>query len=361
MLNWFKHIRVRRIILCGLVLPALLIFSTTGCGSFMAHRLVQAPNTYPDWFAPEAPVLLEFNSNFLTNFPRQFVEVGPPDAKLCYRLVEPADYHLKVSSTNWFEHGKTETEFDFHANIPGRTNLWTSDPRGTVFLLHGYGLAQFSMAPWALRLAEEGWRCVLVDLRGHGRSTGKRIYFGLQETHDLRQLLDQLERDGNLKEPVAAMGESYGAVMALRWKMADQRVGPVVAIAPYASLSNAVMNLRQKYADWMPKMILRAGLTQLPVVLRTTAGDLDTTTALNQHPVSALFVAGDNDEIMPEADVEQLRNMAARGSELIVVPDATHETLTYYLADLTPTVLAWMNNKSNQSKSAGTDYVFIVK
>jgi hypothetical protein len=44
-----------------------------------------------------------------------------------------------------------------------------------------------------------------------------------------------------------------------------------------------------------------------------------------------------------------------------VVPDATHETLTYYLADLTPTVLAWMNNKSNQSKSAGTDYVFIVK
>jgi pimeloyl-ACP methyl ester carboxylesterase len=143
--------------------------------------------------------------------------------------------------------------------------------------------------------------------------------------------------------------------------MADQRVGPVVAIAPYASLSNAVMNLRQKYADWMPKIILRAGLTQLPVVLRTTAGDLDTTTALNQHPVSALFVAGGNDEIMPEADVEQLRNMAARGSELIVVPDATHETLTYYLADLTPTVLAWMNNKSNQSKSAGTDYVFIVK
>jgi pimeloyl-ACP methyl ester carboxylesterase len=329
-----------------LLLPVLLTLSTAGCGTFMAHRLVQAPNTYPDWFAPEAPVLLGFSPKFLTNFPQQFVEVGPPDAKLCYRIIGPADYHLKVSSTNWLKHGMTRTEFDFHADVPGQTNLWTSTPRGTLILLHGYGLAQFSMAPWALRLAEEGWRCVLVDLRGHGKSTGRQIYYGLQEVHDLGQLLDQLEWDGNIKEPVAAMGESYGAVMALRWKMVDPRVGPVVAIAPYASLSNAVMNLRQEYADWMPKTILRAGLNQLPVVLGTTAGELDTTSALNKYPICALFVAGGKDKIMPEADVEQLRNMAALGSELLVVPDATHETVTYYLADLMPPVLAWLTDKS---------------
>ena len=53
------------------------------------------------------------------------------------------------------------------------------------------------MAPWALRLAQEGWQCVLVDLRGHSRSTGPQIYFGLQEAHDLSQLLDELARRGN--------------------------------------------------------------------------------------------------------------------------------------------------------------------
>jgi hypothetical protein len=57
-------------------------------------------------------------------------------------------------------------------------------------------------------------------------------------------------------------------------------------------------------------------------------------------------VAGGKDKIMPEADVEQLRNMAALGSELLVVPDATHETVTYYLADLMPPVLAWLTDKS---------------
>src|SRR5208337_2263081 len=202
----------------------------------MARRMAQAPNTYPTWFAPKAPVAVAFSPKFLTNFPKQFVTVGPPAAKLCYRVVEPADYHLKISSTNWLEHGRKQFQFTFHADLPGRSNVWTSAPRGTVVLLHGYGLAQFSMAPWALRLAQAGWRCVLVDLRGHGKSTGDRIYYGLKEVHDLSQLLDQLGQNGQLQAPVAVLGESYGAVMALRWQAADPRVGPVVAIAPYAVL-----------------------------------------------------------------------------------------------------------------------------
>ena len=53
--------------------------------------------------------------------------------------------------------------------------------------------------------------------------------------------------------PVAAMGESYGAALALRWKTDEQRVDSVVAIAPYAVLSNAVLNIRHEYAHWFPQ------------------------------------------------------------------------------------------------------------
>jgi pimeloyl-ACP methyl ester carboxylesterase len=167
------------------------------------------------------------------------------------------------------------------------------------------------MAPWALRLGQEGWRCVLVDLRGHGKSTGKRIYFGIQEPHDLSQLLDELAHDGQLKEPVAAFGESYGAVMALRWKMVEPRVCTVVAITPYAGLSNTVMNLRHEYASWLPKTLVKAGLIKLPSVLGTPADELDTTTVMARNPVAALFVAGAEDKIAPMKDVEQLRGLAA--------------------------------------------------
>ncbi|MGA2788939.1 MAG: alpha/beta fold hydrolase [Verrucomicrobiota bacterium] len=329
-------------------LPVLMILSTAGCGTFMAHRMAQAPNTYPKWFAPEAPVAVAFSPKFLTNFPKQFVDVGPPAARLCYRIVEPADYHLTIASTNWLEDDRKEFEFDFHADVPGPTNIWTSAPRGTVVLLHGYGLAQFSMVPWALRLAQEGWRCVLVDLRGHGKSTGKRIYFSIQETHDLSQLLDELARNGRLKEPVAAFGESYGAALALRWKTVEPRVRTVVAITPYAGLSNAVLNLCHEYAGWVPKTFIKAGLKKLPAVLDVSADELDTTTELAQRPVKALFVAGAEDKITPVADVKQLYALAASGSELIVVPDATHEAVTYFFADLVPPVLAWLSGVGGQ-------------
>lgn len=309
----------------------------------MARRMAQAPNTYPTWFAPEAPVLLAYDPKFLTNFPREFVAVGPPAAKLCYRVIKPADYHLTVSSTNWMEGGIKRTQFDFLGDVPGQSNRWTSGPRGTVILLHGYALAQFSMVPWALRLAQDGWQCVLVDLRGHGKSTGPQIYFGLQEVKDLSQLLDELARDGRLKMPVAAMGESYGAAVALRWKTVEPRIQTVVAIAPYAGLSNAVMNLREEYADWMPKTFIKAGLKQLPVVLKTNAAELDTTTELARCPVSALFVAGAEDKIAPVAEVRQLFVLAAPGSKLIIVPDATHETVTYHMDDLVPPVLSWLS------------------
>ena len=335
-----------------LFLAVLLFLGTVGCGSFMAHRMVQAPNTYPTWFAPEAPVLLDFHPNFMTNFPRQYVTVGSPPAKLCYRLIEPADYRFTVATTNWMEGASPRTEFDFRADMPAPTNAWTAHPRGTVVLLHGYALAQFSMMPWALQLAQDGWRCVLVDLRGHGRSSGKKIYYGLEEVHDLSQLLDHLGQSGQLSKPVAAVGESYGAALALRWKTVEPRVHLVVAIAPYGCLSNSVLNLQSEYADWVPQSWIRAGLRHLPAVLNTTASELDTTTPLSRYPVKALFITADGDTIAPTNEVAGLEALAAPGSQLIIVHDSTHETLTYHFDDLAKPVLQWLKAGDESGGSA---------
>jgi pimeloyl-ACP methyl ester carboxylesterase len=328
-----------------LLLLAVLALNTAGCGTFVARSIARAPNLYPTWFDSEAPVTLDFNPRLLTNFVTHYVDVGPPPARLAYRIIEPADYRMKTTSTNWLDGDERKFLFGFQAKLPKLPeppNQPTTMPHGTVILLHGYGLAQFSMLPWALCLAQNGWRCVLVDLRGHGRSTGDRIYFGCRETNDLSQLLDTLTRDQQVTGPVNVVGESYGAALALRWKTVDPRVHAVVAIAPYASLSNAVMNVCYAYANWMPKAVIRAGLEQLPSVLQVSASELDTTTVLKRRPVLALFVTGGEDKIAPTKDVELLASMASPGSKLIIVPDATHEALTYYFDDLLTPVLAWL-------------------
>jgi hypothetical protein len=110
-------------------------------------------------------------------------------------------------------------------------------------------------------------------------------------------------------------------------------------------LSNAVLNLRGEYADWLPQAFLRAGLKKLPSVLGTTAAELDTTTVLSRHPVSALFVAADNDKIAPASEVRQVYALAAQGSQMLVVPNSTHETVTYRFPDLVDPVTAWLLGK----------------
>ena len=147
-------------------------------------------------------------------------------------------------------------------------------------------------------------------------------------------------------------GESYGAVMALRWKPVEPRVQMVVAITPYAGLSNTVLNLRHEYANWLPKSLIKSGLKKLPAVLGTSAGELDTSTLLARHPMAAFFVAGTEDKITPATDVEKLQALALSGSKLMVLTNATHETVTYFLSDLAPPVLDWLSKKGGLGNSA---------
>lgn len=332
---------------CFAWLPwVLLLGCTTGCGGFVAKRIVQAPNSYPGWLAPPAKVKLAFDESLATNLPSRFVEVGPPMARLHYRVLPPADYQLELSSTNLTERGRRVFRFSFDADMPGRTNEFTATPRGTVMLLHGYGLADYAMLPWALCLAQDGWRCVLVELRGHGRSSGKRISFGITETADLSQLLDALGTKEKLAEPVAVVGVSYGASLAMRWKTVDARVGPVVAIAPYAVLSNAVMNICREYSPAMPACFPRAGLKKVPALLGVAPEELDPITVLNRHPVKCLLVTAGTDKVTSAEDMRRLSNALAPGSQVVVVAYASHETVTYAFSDLTPMVRNWLSTES---------------
>src|SRR5438309_10360318 len=98
--------RLMRLELCVSLMLPFLVLSTAGCGGFFARRMAQAPNTYPAWLAPKAQVELAFSWKSLTNFPAEVVDVGPPQARLSYRVVEPADYRVAISSTNWLERGR---------------------------------------------------------------------------------------------------------------------------------------------------------------------------------------------------------------------------------------------------------------
>jgi len=111
------------------------------------------------------------------------------------------------------------------------------------------------------------------------------------------------------------------------------------------------LNICHEYAGCLPQAFVKAGLKQLPSLLRVEPGQLDTVRVLARSPVAALFAVGSEDKITPLADVRKVYREAAPGSELVEVPEATHEAVTYFFKDLVPPVLEWLGGNGASTKA----------
>lgn len=324
------------------ILAASAVLAGCTPSSFVARQLVRAPNTFPHVVSPEPRLYFTFPEAVLETYPLQRATIGTPEITLAYRILPPAVHQMRLVLTNHVNRSGPRPLYRFQGDIPGTPTPFTEHPLGTVVLLHGYGLSQDSMIPWALLLSEAGWRCVLVDLRGHGDSDGNRIFFGLREAGDLTALMDELERRNQASWPVSVVGVSYGAAVALRWEMEEPRVRSVVAISPYGRLGDAIEGLREGYASWLPAGIIRRASEKMPALVGAGPGGLDPMDWIRMHPVAALFVAAGDDVVATPESVRALHAAAAPPSSVIEVRDTGHEVLPFRIEDLREAVTGWL-------------------
>ncbi|HEX7604784.1 MAG TPA: alpha/beta fold hydrolase [Polyangiaceae bacterium] len=197
-------------------------------------------------------------------------------------------------------------------------------PKGTVFVLHGIRDRKESMRSFGAMLAESGFRAILVDLRGHGRSSGEWLSYGAVESHDLAKVLDALTAQGLVVGKVGVLGLSYGAATAIEWAGVDPRVVAVVAIAPFASLRAVVpgyvpVKLPSSFVDGC---IDEAG--------READFDPDRASpvaAIVQTRAAVLLIHGQMDDRIPPWHSEHIAAAGAGHTELILLPGETHETI----------------------------------
>ena len=334
------------------ILSALLslYLVSSGCTSpaKIARTVLVAPNQHikiPKFFEQVGLALA-------TNFPSERVAVGPPPASLDLIVVEPGNYDVKLESTftripPQSPRDRPRYDFNFTSDLSHFTPKPKAPPdnaRGTIFLLHGYGLDKEAMMPWALVLARADYRVVLVDLRGNGHSTGDHVYFGGIERTDLVQCLNALIQRNECVEPVGALGISYGAVLALQWAAIDQRVKSVAAISPYPDAETAVDRYLKTFApnftwrtDQKVAALVAADLAQFP--------DLATEDAIRQiqHPI--LFIRGENDEVCLREDIKRFQTAARSGSEVDEVLHANHLVTGMCITQLRDPVTDWFHRQ----------------
>ena len=230
---------------------------------------------------------------------RFLVRVGPPWADLLVSIVDPK---------------------------PGGGR-----PAGTVLLLHAAYARSEDMLKTANAFAADQYRAVLVDMRGHGRSTGERITYGVQEAKDLAQVIDFLERRRLLAGKLGVYGFSYGAATGIELAGRDPRVRAVVAVAPYSSLRSAaghavrarIPGARLFATDpWIEQTIHEAG----------RRGGFDPRAAsplaaIQKTDAMVLMIHGEGDDFIQPHHSMLLHQAADGHSQVTLVAGANHRDL----------------------------------
>jgi Dipeptidyl aminopeptidases/acylaminoacyl-peptidases len=143
--------------------------------------------------------------------------------------------------------GLAYERFSLRASDGVRLSAWfipatpATAPRGVVVLAHGYHGNRHTMLPYVRFLHEAGYSVLTFDFRAHGWSGGRRTTFGVHEAFDLQAALDWVFDNPELAGlPVALLGESMGASVALLVAAEEPRVGAVVADSGFARFDSAV-------------------------------------------------------------------------------------------------------------------------
>ncbi|MEO6080806.1 MAG: alpha/beta fold hydrolase, partial [Steroidobacteraceae bacterium] len=315
----------------------------TGCvSSMLANMAVKAPNQQN---IPRAVKDPEYAARFDALAAQSWRQpVGPPMAELAVAILEPGfyDFRYKIEVK---ENAKGEMwrEPKFEWTLPAK--LLAQPPLGTVLLLHGYADAREDIMHWGLYLAGIGYRCVLVDLRGHGRSTGNVIGYGAFETRDLQQLLDELQKRGLVAEKVGVLGVSYGASVGLLLAAQDNRVGPVVALEPYSAAENAVVEFAHGVAPRQAAKIgdktFAAAVAKAPKRGGFSWSDGDLLAAMARLSAPVLFFHGEKDRWLSPENSKRLAAIAPVGSKLILLKDDDHLSLSMKLGSIVNDVQEW--------------------
>lgn len=112
--------------------------------------------------------------------------------------------------------------------------------RGVVVLLHGKDINRQHFVGAAERFVKQGFAVVAYDQRAHGASTGEFVTYGANEVNDLRLVLDEALNRVGRELPVAVVGESLGAAVAIQTAAVEPRIRAVVAAASFADLETMV-------------------------------------------------------------------------------------------------------------------------
>jgi len=224
-------------------------------------------------------------------------------------------------------------------------NYKTAGEGQAVFVLHGWGSSSDSWTEVQMILADKGYRVIIPDLPGFGKTAAPSIVWGVEEYADfVQQCTEQLEL-----EKFIVVGHSFGGQIAIQFAVmhsekidklilvaaAGVRRTPgfakklVMAVAKMVSLLLYLIPFRELRANvrsFLYMAIRRKDYVRTQGIMRDVFKKVitqDLTAKFSKISAPTLIVWGDQDELTPVQDA-YLMDELIPNSQLEVIEDGKH-------------------------------------
>jgi len=188
--------------------------------------------------------------------------------------------------------------------------------RGTVVFLHGLSDNRGNGVGIADHFLDRGYDVIEYDSRAHGESEGDACTYGFYEKQDLRRVLDRIEA-----KPIAVMGVSLGAGIALQAAAEDRRIVGVVAVSSFSDLRTAA---RERAPWFASKGNLAEAFAIAEKEGKFRADDVSPMAAAALIKVPTLVIHGEKDDETPAAHSQRIFAALHEPKRLILVANARH-------------------------------------
>ncbi|MCF7923569.1 MAG: alpha/beta hydrolase [Candidatus Izimaplasma sp.] len=174
-----------------------------------------------------------------------------------------------------------------------------------AFVLHGYKSSSYDLIPICKMYSDLGFKVLLVDFRGHGKSEGKFTSMGHYEKYDMKNWLHYATRNYGQKIEILLHGVSMGAatsVLATQFKE-SKNVNLLVLESGFTSLK-ATLKLSTRFK---PLLIFLFGINFYTFIFhKFFLSEINPLKVIEKSTIPILIIHSEKDRAISEAMSKEL-------------------------------------------------------
>ena len=242
-------------------------------------------------------------------------------------LKEARKWQDEHYDTSWFDSLETDQytvrSFDgylLHVCLCRRKGFSRKDR--FVILTHGYTDNRFGTLKYMPIYLDQGYSCIIWDLRGHGENAPAPCTYSVRESRDLLHLIQDTRKRYGEEIELGLHGESLGSAATIAALEYTQDVAFAVADCGFSDIMNVLE--RSFSHNHIPQFLLKAASLASGLRYGCRFSEMRPVDALSDNHVPLLFIHGARDRLILPDNSLRMAKATAGPSQVHLIPGAKH-------------------------------------